>query len=284
MKTIKTVLAALVVFAAVFMVSCDKDETASNLTVNLLQKGTIKGYVYAELDLTSAGLENAPVGTQVILSVPYSQLNSSASGMWKDTVEVNAEGFFVAEVPTGNASVSVSIMPQPFEAIQIQELGSYEPEVRKIYTYGSMITKVSSGYSLTADQELIVELVYSDDDYIGYVEMAQISGKITAELNDEEFGSEDGPSGVTLVFHGSGWNKSVVTGTGGTFSLTVPANSRVYVDYSFTTSHRIFGASDWVNVPYLYENEYQQVGGDFGYDGIVVEDINIYTGYGNEVE
>lgn len=284
MKTIKSVLAALIVFAALFMVSCDKEETATAFNINTAKKGTIKGYLWAELDLTNAGPEAAPAGTKVIITVPNDDINPYSGGTFVDTVEVDENGVFEVQVPVGNGNAYVSVYPQPFEAIQIQPFGSAEAEVMKIFAY-DYLTKAGSydSWYLSANQTVIAQFTYMDYEYEGYVQMAQISGKLIADQNDTIVGSEDTRAGIELTFYGDGWNTTVTTTADGEYTVSVPANDDIYVQYSFTVDHIIY---DWDELDYLpfdflYEDEGQYVG-DFS--GSVYTDIYINAGYGEEVE
>jgi hypothetical protein len=277
MKTRMSVFAILFVMAAVLMVSCDKDETATSLSVNLLKKATVKGYVYAQLDLTADGLEKAPAGTKVLVSIPYSYLNSSASGNYKDTAVVNDQGFFEIEVPVGNTSAYITFIPIPFETSQVQSLGSVESPLMKYYTADTY------SINLSASDFEIIQITYTANDYADYVELAQISGIFRAETNDTISGTEVTREGIELVFHGYGWNKTVTTTAGGAYSITVPANNIIYVDYSFTAQHVVWSThnSKYLPVLYIYEGKSQYVS-DFS--PAIIEDFDISAGYGQEVE
>jgi hypothetical protein len=277
MKKISPVFAVMLIMTAVLMVSCDKDETATSLSVNLLKKATIKGYAYAQLDLTNEGLEKAPAGTMVIISIPYSNLNSSASGTYKDTATVNTDGFFEIEVPVGNNSATVTYIPLPFETNQIQSLGSFDSQVKKYYTgQASSITLGANAYD-------IIEIQYIANDYADYVEMAQISGNLLAETNDTIPGSEKTTAGIVLVFHGDGWNKTVNTTDEGAYTVTVPANQSVYVDYSFTAQNIVLipPSIKYLPVLYIYKEESKYVG---NFSGTTVDNVDIDAGYGEIVE
>jgi hypothetical protein len=233
MKKIMPVLAAFIVIGAVLMVSCDKDETSTSFSINLLKKATIKVYAYAQLDLTTAGLEKAPAGTKVIISIPYNEFNTSVSGIYKDTAAINSEGFFEIEVPVGNESATVSLIPLPFETNQVQALGSLTSPIKKYYTVNK------TDISLSAGDYKIVEITYITNTYANFVETAQISGVLRAETDDAKLGEEPTTSGISLIFHGNGWNKTVTTTDGGAYSVVVSASETVYVDYSFTATRKI---------------------------------------------
>jgi hypothetical protein len=277
MKKFMSVFAAIFVMFAVLMVSCDKDETGTSFSVNLLKKATIKGYVYAQLDLTTDGLEKAPPATRIVISIPYNNLNSLASGNYKDTAFVNAEGSFEIEVPVGTNNATVTIIPLPFETNQVQALGSVETPIKKYYTMAA------SSITLSASDYEIVEIIYTVNAYADYVEMAQISGVLYAEANDTSAGSEEAAAGISLTFHGDGWNKTVTTSDGGVYSVTVPANDAVSVDYSFTAQHVIWdiAALEYLPVPYLYEITAKPLG---SYSAVVYENVAINAGYGEPVE
>lgn len=272
MKTIKSVLAALIVFAALFMVSCDKEETATSFNIDKAKKGTIKGYLWAELDLTSAGFEPAPEGTKVIITVPNDDINPYASGTYVDTVEVDENGVFEVQVPVGNGNAYVSVYPQPFEAIQVQPFGSAEAEVMKIFTY-DYLTKAGSydSWYISANQTVIAQFEYTAFDYAGYVPMAQVSGTIYAQLNYDVAGLETLPAGIQITFHGEGWSETVTTGTDGTYSLEVPQGLAIQYSYSFVTNVVNAGTDS-----YLFESNNVDLGTFSGVN--TDEDITLNDG------
>ena len=95
--------------AALILASCDKDVDNSSLQIDLKKTITVKGYAFAELNKRVYGLEYAPENTKVILSVPYADYNAAAgAGNWHDTVKVDANGIFTAQVPVDNDGVTLT--------------------------------------------------------------------------------------------------------------------------------------------------------------------------------
>lgn len=153
MKKLNAIFTLAVCLSAFALTSCDKDKTASPLTIDLTKKAVIKGYVYADLDLTTPGLEKAPAGTQIIITVSNDDLDGTTTDMfWKKvranetpgvysaTFTVDSDGKINAEIPVGNSETQVYILPVTFEAQQKQSdtesvLKYFTPEDDYSYEY-----------------------------------------------------------------------------------------------------------------------------------------------------
>jgi hypothetical protein len=269
----KTILRlSLVSFLCLFLItSCDKEKEASPLSVDMAKTATLKGYVYAELDKTTAGMENAPEGTKVILTIEYSDLNSSSTGIWKDTVKIESNGTFEVQVPADDDGVTVTVAPLSFEYTQKQEFKNSDESVDMIYT------APSTDVNLVADGFEITQISYTSESFENYVKMVNITGEIVAELITTVNGYEAIPEGTPFILYNDDWSKSYTAGENGDLSATVPANQTIYVDLSFTAMKQI-NADE--KEEYLYELDGYTVG-SFSND---TEDVTVNAGEGEKVE
>ena len=114
---------AVVIAAAAF--SCEKIENPEPIqAIDSTKTSIIKGKVYAELDLTEAGLEFAPEGTLVKVSIASQNFITSIGGVKYQpltyTTTVNSSGEYSIEVPALDQDITVSIYLSDFTATQIQ--------------------------------------------------------------------------------------------------------------------------------------------------------------------
>lgn len=256
MKQLRLCMSLLIGCMIMLFTSCDKEKEASPVRVDLTKKATIKGYVFAELDMTSAGVEYAPQGTKILVSVDYSDLNNSADGSWKDTTMVDGNGVFMVQVPADDNGVTAKISPMPFEYNQVQEYGSYFEQVPKVYKANA------ANVSITSNEMEVIQVSYTANDFDNFVKMVGLSGNLVAELNDTIVGQEETTDGIELNFHSDGWSTSVTTGANGAFTVVVPASQTIMVDYSFEENRVTWNieTGEYVAVPFLYEAEDQSLG------------------------
>jgi len=213
-------LSVIGLLAVICFSSC-KDEpvvVSSAVTVATKDSATISGYLTAELNLQSAGLEAVPTGTSVLVSLPYSQLNSSATGSWLKTVTVGTDGKFSVKVPTNSKGVTVTIKPSDFEFNQIQAYvsGAIVPNLKLTYSIGSSSIVAVSGQSLNND------IVYTGISGIAIgVARINISGKAQADLDASIIGLENLPDGTKIIFTSTGWADSTSI-TAGKYTMAVP--------------------------------------------------------------
>ena len=276
MKHLRLSMSLLAGLMILFFSSCDKEKEASPLSVDLSKKATIKGYVFAELDMTSAGMEKAPAGTKILVTVDYSYLNSSVNGSWKDTTMVDNNGQFSVQVPADDNGVNAEIYAIPFEYNQVQEYGSYFNQLMKVYEAGN------KNVSLSSNETKIIQITYSGNTLDNFVDMVEISGNLTAELNDTVVGREDTDGGIQLAFHADGWSKSVTTGDEGSFTVVVPKSETIYVDFSFQRDRITWDAEEgeYMPMPYLFEAKNKSLGTFPGSE----DDVIIDAGEGELIE
>lgn len=127
--------------------SCKKEEEKkAAAAVSYSGEATISGVAKAELDITNANTEYAPVGTIILLE--YSEedlvLNPTATTYEIKTVSttVGGNGYYSATVPTNGKPVDVTVAPQDFEYDQVTGPGT---STRVVYTTGSTNTSVING-------------------------------------------------------------------------------------------------------------------------------------------
>lgn len=243
----------LMVLTAVALVSfsgCEEMVVSSDQTIDLVPKATISGIVTAELNLQSNGLEFVPAGTQLLIEVNYSDINPASTGKWQDTITVGAEGKFSALIPTDANGVNVSILPFTFDFDQIQPYGSLNSNVRKTYSVTAATNKaISSGQSITLDIQY--DKITTAPSYIDKV---KITGKFTANLNQETGGNENVPNGTVINFYNSTWKDSTVV-TNGTYTISVPKGIPLTVKSKFTYSKKVWNltTSTYTNVNYEFK-------------------------------
>ena len=277
MKRVKTNLTTLVVALVVMFTACDKDVETSGLELNKDKSATIRGYVYAELDKTSAGVEMAPAGTLIAVKIANSDYKTGVAGAYTDTVAVSASGTFSIEVPADDDGVTVNITAIPFEAAQVTSYGTYEESVTKIYTATVAPVSVSSG------DVIIQQITYSAADFTNFVPMVEISGRIYAELNDTlpslgVSGSEELEMSVELTFYTDEWVEVLTTNGDGTFTVVVPKGQSIKVDGYVVADAYVVAEDDEI------EMEFELDGATVGTYNASTEDVAVDFGEGTVVE
>ena len=214
---------ALAILALICFNGC-KDEpvvVSSEVTVATNDSATISGYVTAELNLQSAGYEAVPAGTSVLVSLPYSQLNTTATGSWLKTVSVGANGKYSVKVPTNSKGVTVTITPSAFDYEQTQAYasGATVPKLQLTYSVASSTISVISGQSLNND----IRYTTTTNIAVG-VPKINIAGKAQADLDASIIGLENLPDGTKIIFTATGWADSTIVSSG-RYSISVPKGS-----------------------------------------------------------
>ncbi len=145
------------------MYSCNKDEEPELTTYNL-EKATVKGKVFADLDITNSTYENAPSGTTVTARVRYSDLGISVgSGIMNQyklyTTTVNSSGDYTLSIDASTSGTSAYFYLDDFTYDQILSSDSLGiVKVRKIYYTDDFSLEVFSGRTTIND-------VYLQDTY-----------------------------------------------------------------------------------------------------------------------
>jgi len=232
---------------AIFLKSCDKDVENSSLHINLNKKIIIKGYAYAELNLRSLGIEYAPAGTMIILSVNYNDLNPNAgAGKWIDTAIVESNGSFTAEVPVDDDGVFLSCEPLPFEYNQITSFGTYEPTEKRIYSANR------SSYKISTSSNQIIEITYNDLPLASNAYKAKVIFTIVADLDQSTAGNEI-VANKEITFYNDDWAITVTTDSDGKVEVEVPYNEIVRYWVSFIYRKNVWNGTEYVKQDYKYE-------------------------------
>ena len=193
--------------AAVSFVACDDDVETSSLVLDQTQEATVTVYLYAELDKTELGLEHAPNGTKVFVSVDNSEFNPNAKGTWIDTVYVQ-NGQIESVVPVTSQGVTVRITPAEFVLEQKQAYNSISETLKKIFkkTGGSTVIGVKPG------EHRIHEITYSDEDFDKLAEYVARRFTVWAIVNVEDGVKE--VAGAEITFYNDDWSTTVRSDAG----------------------------------------------------------------------
>jgi len=224
-------LLLMVVLSLIMFTGCgDKEIVSSPISISSLPKATITGYVTADLNLQTLGSELVPAGTKLLISIPYSSLNSLASiGTWQDTIKVDASGKYTAKVPTTTSGVSVIITPMSFEANQTQAFGYSVSSLP--FRYSCLPLTVSVASLQTVNQDIS----YSGAILPQYARKVLFTGAVRAELDATNAGYEFAPNGTIVRFYNSSWKDSAIVNNG-KFSVYVPYNISFTEAVNFTAN------------------------------------------------
>ena len=252
-------LSVFALLAVIGFSSC-KDEpivVSSAVTVATKDSAVISGYVTAELNLQSAGMEAVPAGTSILVSLPYSELNSAATGNWLRTVTVGTDGKYSVKVPTNSNGVTVMILPSTFVYDQAQGYvaGTTTPNLKLTYSMQSSQVNVISGQSINKD------LAYTASTSSLGVARVTISGKAQADLDASIIGLENLPDGTKIIFTANGWADST-TVTAGKYSISVPKGYLISWNINKIISTKIWNSnSDPAQSTYISVNKTYAISG-----------------------
>lgn len=212
--------------AAVSFVACDDDVETSSLVLDQTQEATVTAYLYAELDKTELGLEYAPNGTKVFVSVDNSEFNPNAKGTWIDTVYVQ-NGQIESVVPVTSQGVTVRITPAEFVREQKQAFNSVSETLEKIFKKegGSTIGNVKPG------EHRYHEIEYEAEDKKDKKETIKRNYTVWAEVNVED-GIKEVP-GVEITFYNDNWSATATSNSNGIVEIDLPKNQIVYARFVF---------------------------------------------------
>ena len=245
--------AAVVVFTMLSFSSCEEMIVSTNQTIDLVPKATLSGNVLAELNMQSVGAETVPAGTELFVEVSYAEINASAiDGKWMDTIQVSADGKYSVQVPASAGGVTVSILPFAFVADQTQPYGSMATKVTKTYSVTAPITK-----DIASGQSILLDITYDKITAApSYVDKVKITGEFTANLDEQLGGNENVPNGTVINFYNASWKDSAVV-TNGKYSIAVPKATALNVKSKFTYSKKVWNATTntYSNVNYEYKYE-----------------------------
>lgn len=222
-------IGALAMAAAILFTSCEKIET-SELTLDLTQTATVKVNLYADLNHTTNGLESVPNGTNVIVSIPNSAFNSTASGLWT-TDAVVANGSIEVTVPATNNGVTVTFTPAEFLYAQVQVFGSNVPTIQKLF-------KATAAYSLGSvkpGETRSYDITYNNiTPPINYTETVSKKFELRADIDETTIGQELVPQGTSVTFYTSDWSLAVSVQAAGRVEISVPKSETIYARFEAT--------------------------------------------------
>lgn len=114
----------MVIIATVFT-SCKKYEVSDPLDLSTLSTVTIKGTLYADLNLTNSVTEFVPEGLQVTASIPYADYdaNNFSGGNHVVTATIDKQGSFSIDIPVVSTGVNVNLSFESFSYNVIKAIG-----------------------------------------------------------------------------------------------------------------------------------------------------------------
>jgi len=207
--------------------SCETIETSS-VTLDLTQTATVSATFFAELNLSTPGLETIPNGTSVIVSIPNNSFNSTATGFWTTTAET-VNGRVEVEVPATDNGVTVTFIPAEFTFAQTQTFGANSATINSSYSSSNhSVTGVRPGQvrAINASYNTAVALP-------GHYEMVNLTYELRAVLRVGQTAVII-PNQQVNVFVTNEWTTTATTNAQGRLTISVPA-SRV-VNFRFTAS------------------------------------------------
>ncbi len=235
--------------------SCTEDQlTSSAIMVDTTQVATLSGVVYAELNLQTAGKEIAPAGTNLLVTIPLSDLSSNANqGNWEKMITVGQNGAYSVEVPSNNKGVTVTVTPTDFTADLTLENNAQFPVQKTVYTIAQTTAKVKAGLTTYLD----ITYGIKSQEELKYT--AMLYGEITGELDTDNGVQEALPTGTIVTFIGKVnnvivWSKDVVA-NGKVYNLQVPANTAITAHWNFKADKNVQSPADpskYIKVKYSY--------------------------------
>lgn len=254
MKSVSNVILTSMMLLATMLYSCDKEIETSPVNVDKSKKATIKGYVYADLDLTNYGYELAPAGSKVIITMAYDELGLDSKGSLTDTVLLGNDGSFTYEIPTIAKGVDVTAKVIDFVTDQKQEFN--EQHTTKPTVFESVTFYF---YDVKPNDFQIQEEKMSSHTLGEIHDWYTVTGTIYLNSDRTTGENEKLASGTQVVFNCDGWSKTITVAADGKYSVEVPYNEYIKMNYNFTVSGKLgdgttvtFRYKDYQNVGYIY--------------------------------
>lgn len=247
MKSVSKVILTSMMLLATMLYSCDKEIETSPVNVDSSKKATIKGYVYANLDLTNYGYELAPAGSKVIITMAYDELGLDSEGSLTDTVLLGNDGSFTYEIPTIAGGVDVTAKVIDFVTDQKQEFDEQHT------TKPTVFQSVTFYFDGVKPNDFQIQQEYMDDYYtLGEIyDWYTVTGTIYLNSDRSNIGDEKLASGTQVIFNCEGWSKTVTVAADGKYEVQVPSGEYIYMDYNFTVSGKL---TDGTAVTYRYDS------------------------------
>lgn len=224
----KSFFGVMIVALALIFTGCEKEIETSKLTLDLTKEATVRAYLYAELNNTTDGFELVPNGTKVILSIPNSSFNSSATGNWIDTAIVS-NGFIEAKVPATNTGVTVTFIPAEFMYNQVQPAFSQTAQIQKIYT----VTGAAKTLAVKTGEVRSIQIKYEGiESMTNFTEKVNIKFELKADIddtNDPDY--EYVPSATVVTFYNADWSATATVGEKGVVSIDAPKSKNINIRF-----------------------------------------------------
>lgn len=156
MKRRFLVLISFLFGAAILIQSCSKDEVAPLTSYNV-PKGTIKGKTFAELDLTTAGYENVPSGTKLMLRISVAQYgidpgdSRNAYKTYEATVGATGDYSFTVDATTAGVSTDLVCIYFEYNQVTGKNANNQPITVRRIYYFNQSSVSVIAGQTVYRD-------------------------------------------------------------------------------------------------------------------------------------
>ncbi len=229
MKSTKTTFGIILAALVFTFASCKKDLTTSNLALDMSKTAKVKAYFFAELDKTVQGLEYAPNGTKVFISIPNSSFNASAVGNYIDSAVINS-GIVEITVPTVSAGVTVTIKTSEFTYAQVQSFGAVSSTISKIFSVTAAQTiAVFPGESKTK------EITYDGQNMLdNFVEKVTCAFILKADMDETIAGNENVPQGTIVSLYTSTWAGTATVGADGKITAIIPKDEAVSMKFEAT--------------------------------------------------
>lgn len=243
-----SLLGVAVIALAMIFSSCTKEVETSSMTLDLTKSATIKVNFFAELDYTSQGLELVPDGTSVLIRIPNSSYNGSASGYWTTTQAINL-GAIEVEVPVTDAGVNVEIIPIEFFYNQVQPYGSVSSSINKKFRVTTSVieSSVKTG-EIRTRQTTYSDMGASSD----FEETVSRKYTMRGDIDATEAGLEYVPAGTTITLFADGWMTTANIGSNGVVDVNVPVNEEIYVRFE-ATKRVLNDDGEAVSIRYRYD-------------------------------
>lgn len=230
MKRTEVKLAGILLTLVFTFTGCQKEIVTTNLILDKTHNATVKVYFFAELDKTKLGLEFAPNGTKVFISIPNSTFNPNSTGNYIDSAFVN-NGIVVLSVPTVSTGATVTIKGSEFISDQVQSFGSVSAKIPKIFTVTAPQT-----ISVTPGESKTKEITYDGENVLdNFAETVTCSFILRADLDATIAGDEIVPQGTIIDLFTTTWaGTATVAGIDGKINATIPKGAIISAKFEAT--------------------------------------------------
>lgn len=154
MKKIFSFVAVALTAVSLSLVSC-KEDPATGLAVNMSEgkTATIVGTLLVNPNLNVATQTYKGVETDILVSVPYSEIfsDATATGSWSTIVKSDSKGEFTVTVPASVSGVNVSFTASDVKGEQVNAAGK---TIKGVWKFSISGESVKSGKSVVKEQTI----------------------------------------------------------------------------------------------------------------------------------